>query len=100
MATYKKAAAGSSREQSTINMRVRAEQKRRISAAAELEHTKLSSFVMSAAEEKAERVIAEHSTTLVPADYFEALYASLDAPARPNRALAAAAAKRRRVVQQ
>jgi len=38
-------------------------------------------------------------TSFVPADYFDALYTSLDTPAQPNVALSAAAASARRVVQ-
>ena len=79
-------------------MRITAERKRKLQAAAELQDVKLTSFVVSAAEEKADRVIAEHSTTTVPADYFEALYKSLDS-AEPNPALAALAARPRRVTQ-
>lgn len=82
----------------TINIRARADQKRRLRSAAEIEHTTVSAFVMQAAEERADRVIAEHSTTWVPAEYFDALYANLDAPSRPNEALAAAAARPRRAV--
>lgn len=83
----------------TINMRVRPEQKRRIAAAAEIENAGLTAFVLGAAEEKAERVLAAHATTIIPAEFFDAFYASLDEPARANPALAAVAARRRRVTQ-
>ena len=75
----------------TINMRVQRDEKERIRRAAEIADVSVSAFVLSAAEEKAARVIAEHNTTFVSAEYFDALYASLDRPAHPNAALSAAA---------
>ena len=75
----------------TINMRVQRAEKERIQRAAELADVSVSAFVLSAAEEKASRVIAEHATTMVPADFFDALYARLDDAPVANAALAAAA---------
>jgi len=75
----------------TINMRVQRMEKERIQRAAKLADVSVSAFVLSAAEEKASRVIAEHATTVVPADFFDALYARLDDQAVPNAAMVAAA---------
>ncbi|HVA59855.1 MAG TPA: DUF1778 domain-containing protein [Mycobacteriales bacterium] len=48
----------------------------------------------TAAEERAEQVLAEHgSVTIVPAGFFDALLAALDDPARANPTLARGAAK-------
>ena len=67
----------------------------RIRYASALEHTSLSGFVVAAAAEKAERVIAEHAYTLVPSDYFERLLETLDQPPEPMPELAAAARRER-----
>jgi uncharacterized protein (DUF1778 family) len=80
----------------TINMRTDAERKRRLQAAADISHESLTAFVLSAADEKAERVIAEARTTPLPADFFDDFFDSL-AP-EPTPALADAAARLRRTV--
>lgn len=74
-----------------LEVRVAPERKALLERAADLSHVKVSDFVRSAAEERAEQVIREHDrTTRVPAEFFDDLLAALDAPARPNAALAAA----------
>ena len=70
--------------------------KQRLQTAAELSNTTLTQFILDAAEAKAEQVLVEHSTTVVPADFFDAFYASLDEPAADMPTLAAAARKPRR----
>jgi len=70
----------------------------RIKRAADLEHTSISSFMVAAAAEKADRVIAEHHTTPVPAAFFDELLAALDAPTAANPVLTNAAATRHRTV--
>jgi uncharacterized protein (DUF1778 family) len=55
--------------------------------AAELEHQSVSAFVLDAASERAEQVIAPASATVVPSDFFDRLREALDAPAVPNPAL-------------
>ncbi len=62
-----------------IETRVAPEENERIRFAADLEHTSVSSFVVQAAVEKADRVIAASAETIVPADYFDQLLAALDA---------------------
>ena len=50
----------------------------RIRYAAELANTSVSSFVVDAAVEKADRIIAATNETMVPADFFDSLLSSLD----------------------
>ncbi len=67
----------------------------RIRFASELAHTSVSSFILDAAAEKAEEVIAGHAYTLVPSGYFDDLLASLDEPAAVIPELVAAARRTR-----
>lgn len=82
-----------------LEFRVRPDRKSRIERAAALVHEPVSEFARAAAEEKADRVIREHeATTTVPADFFDDLLEALDAPPRPNAALARAALRGRESV--
>jgi uncharacterized protein (DUF1778 family) len=82
-----------------LEVRVRPESKARIEHAAALVDVPLSDFVRSAAEERAERVMAEHETqTRVPSEFFDELLAALDVPGEPSTALARAAGRARRAV--
>jgi uncharacterized protein (DUF1778 family) len=74
-----------------INMRTDAERKRRLQLAAELSHESLTAFVLSAAEERAERIIAEAHATTLPAEFFDVFFDSL--AAEPTPALRDAAAR-------
>lgn len=76
-----------------LNFRVREETERRLRIAAAASGQSLTDFVISAAEARADEVLATH--TVVSADYFDSLIAALDAPVQPNEALAEAAARRR-----
>jgi uncharacterized protein (DUF1778 family) len=79
-----------------FEFRVRSEVKDRIEYAASLVHQTLSEFARTAAEDRAEQVLREHSlVTAVPAEFFDDLLAALDEPARPNKALRAAARRAR-----
>jgi uncharacterized protein (DUF1778 family) len=80
----------------TINMRTDAERKRRLQIAADLSHESLTAFVLSAADARAERVIADSRTTPLPADFFDEFFESL-AP-EPTPALIDAVARLRRTV--
>jgi uncharacterized protein (DUF1778 family) len=80
----------------TINMRTDAERKSRLQIAADLSHESLTAFVLSAADERAQQVIAESRTTPLPGDFFDEFFDSL-AP-EPTPALADAAARLRRTV--
>lgn len=80
----------------TINMRTDAERKRRLQAAADLSHESLTAFVLSAADEKAERVIAAARTTALTAGFFDDFFDAL-AP-EPTADLVSAAARLRQTV--
>ena len=64
-----------------IEARLLPEQRASIDRAAAREGQSLSAFVVSAAVEKAERMIADETTTRVPASFFDDLLAELDQPA-------------------
>lgn len=76
-----------------IEVRVSPEIKARLERAAELDHHRsLSSFMLDAAQARAEDVLRQHEThTTVPARFFDDLIAALDAPAVANEALTRAA---------
>lgn len=80
----------------TINMRTDADRKRRLQMAADLTHESLTSFVLSAADERADRVIADSRTTTLSAGFFDAFFNSI-AP-KPTPALTDAASRLRRTV--
>lgn len=82
-----------------LEVRVRPDRKALLERAADLSHVKVSDFVRSAAEERAEQVVREHeATTRVPPEFFDDLLTALDAPVRPSNALAAAARRARKLV--
>lgn len=82
-----------------LEVRVRPDSKARLQRAAALTQVPVSDFVRSAAEERAEQVLAEHDTqTLVPAQFYDELLAALDAPGRPSPALSRAARRARHLV--
>ena len=58
-----------------------------------LQGTTVSAFVVDAAYERAEQVIDEHRSTLVPSDYFDRLLAALDEAPQVIPELAAASKK-------
>lgn len=74
-----------------IEARIEPERAERIRFASRLVDESMSAFMVRAAAERAERVIAEHTFTAVDDDYFERLLAALDEPARGVPALAEAA---------
>jgi uncharacterized protein (DUF1778 family) len=79
-----------------IEARVNPDSAERIRYASELEQMSVSAFMVAAASDRAERVIADHALTLVPSDYFDRLLESLDAPAaEPMDKLAQVAAAQR-----
>ena len=84
---------------SRIELRADPERERRIRYAAELEHQSVSAFVLGAAADRAEEVIASASTTVVPSGFFDQLWEALDAPATPSPALQRRAQALRRVDQ-
>jgi uncharacterized protein (DUF1778 family) len=82
-----------------LEFRIRPEAKQRIQQAADLLALPVGDFVRSAAEIRAEQVIRNNASTLVPVDFFDALLRALDQSARPNAALKRAARRRRTVLQ-
>jgi uncharacterized protein (DUF1778 family) len=82
-----------------IELRTEQSRERRIRFAAELSHQSLSAFILDAAASRAEDVIASASTTTIPSDFFDKLWASLEGPPRPNAALVRRARAKRRVSQ-
>ena len=69
----------------------------RIRYASALQGATVSAFVVDAAYNRAEQVIDEHGSTLVPSDYFDCLLAALDEGPQVIPELAAAS---RRVLQE
>jgi uncharacterized protein (DUF1778 family) len=74
-----------------IEARVEPAPAERIRFAASLRHTSVSRFMVDAAAEKAEQVIAEASYTEVPSEYFDRLIEALDGPPQVIPALQRAA---------
>lgn len=79
-----------------IETRVSVEARRRIDRAAALQGSSLSAFIVSAAVERADEVIAAHDTTTVPGEYFDRLLAAIDKPGPAPRLRAAAKRSARR----
>jgi uncharacterized protein (DUF1778 family) len=63
-----------------VEARLTSVQRRQIEQAAALAGEPLSGFIVAAALERAESVVAQLATTIVPATYFDRLLASLDDP--------------------
>lgn len=75
------------------------EREQRIRYAADLAHQSVSAFVLEAAAERAEKVIAASAATVVPSDWFDALWTALETPPAPNEALKRRSARARNVIQ-
>ena len=84
---------------SRLELRADPERERRIRFAAELNRQSVSAFVLDAAGEKAERVIAASTATSVPSEFFDKLWEALEAPPAPNEPLRRRAGEPRRVQQ-
>jgi uncharacterized protein (DUF1778 family) len=63
-----------------LEARLTSAQRREIERAAMLASESVSSFVVTAAVQRAEALVAERASTVVPAAYFDRLVASLDEP--------------------
>lgn len=80
-----------------VEARLTPVQRRQIEQAAALAGESVSGFIVLAALERAESVVVERATTVVTADYFDQLVASLDQPDEaPRLARATRTARRRR----
>lgn len=83
-----------------MEARVSPEERERIERAASASGLSVSAFMVSAAVDRAEEVIAATTTTTVPADYFADLLAALDVAERaPRLAKASKDARRRRRIE-
>jgi uncharacterized protein (DUF1778 family) len=83
-----------------MEARVSPDERARIERAASVSGQSASAFMVSAAVDRAEEIIAEATTTSVPADYFDDLLAALDEPApAPALTKAARRVRRRRRIQ-
>lgn len=63
-----------------LEARLTSAQRVEIERAAKLASESVSSFVVTAAVQRAEALVAEHTSTVVSAAYFDRLVASLDEP--------------------
>ncbi|HZL47401.1 MAG TPA: DUF1778 domain-containing protein [Solirubrobacteraceae bacterium] len=80
-----------------LDARLTSAQRLEIERAATLASESVSSFVVTAAVQRAEALVAEHSSTVVPPAYFDRLVASLDEPDEaPGLARAVRKARRRK----
>jgi len=78
-----------------MEARVSPDERARIEQAAAMRGVSVSAFLVMAAVEQADEIIADATTSTVPADYFDALLAALDAPdAAPGLAKAVSKAHR------
>jgi uncharacterized protein (DUF1778 family) len=68
-----------------VEARVAPRDRARIDKAAALEGQSVSTFIVTAAAEKADQVIAARTTTMVPAAYFDRLVAAIDRADRAPR---------------
>jgi uncharacterized protein (DUF1778 family) len=78
-----------------IELRAEPDQEERIRTAARLMNQSLTTFVVTAAVERADEVIATWSTTTVPAEFFDQLLEALDQPPMANEAMTRAVRRRR-----
>ncbi len=78
-----------------LETRLSPDERDRIERAASTAGISVSAFMVGAAVDRAEEVIAAATTTVVPADYFDGLLAALDEPeAAPQLAKAAKRTRR------
>lgn len=82
-----------------IELRAEPEREERIRYAASLAHQSVSAFVLDAAAQRADELIAESTVTVVSDEFFDTLLAALERPPKKNEALVRLAKKRRRVTQ-
>jgi uncharacterized protein (DUF1778 family) len=78
-----------------LEARLSPHERERIEQAASTAGLSVSAFMVGAAVERADEIIAAATTTVVPADYFDGLLAALDEPdSAPRLAQAAKRARR------
>jgi uncharacterized protein (DUF1778 family) len=79
-----------------VEARLSRDERDRIGRAAAFTGESMSAFIVLAAVQRADEVIAEQSSTVVPSDYFDQLLAALDEAPEPSPRLAVAAKRSRR----
>lgn len=82
-----------------IELRAEPEREERIRYAAALSHQSVSAFVLDAAAQRADELIAESTVTVVSDEFFDTLVKALERPPKRNEALARRAKQPRRVTQ-
>jgi uncharacterized protein (DUF1778 family) len=70
-----------------IEVRTDARREALLKEAARLSDQTLTAFILDAASQRAEEVVAQANTTVVPSAFFDALLVALDQPRTPNAAL-------------
>lgn len=78
-----------------LELRIAPQDKELIERAARASRLTTSAFVLQVTRQAAEEVLRRDQVTVVPPDFYEAMIASLDAPAERNEPLAEAARRRR-----
>ena len=81
-----------------IEIRAEPELDAHISRAAQLASQSKTAFIMTAAVERADEVVASCSTTVVSPDFFDQIHEALALPVRPNEMLVKAFARRRDIL--
>ena len=76
-----------------IELRTDRRSEKRIRMAASIKRQTVSAFMLEAAAQRADEVLAEARELTLPGEYFDAVWESLSRPPRPNRKLAAVARK-------
>lgn len=82
-----------------IELRAAPEQEQRIRSAAGLVNQSMTAFMLTAAVERADAVIATWSTTTVSPEFFDQLLQALDQSPTPNEPFAAAVRRRKAALQ-
>jgi len=83
-----------------IEVRTDPEREALLKRAASLTNQTLTSFVLDAAEQRANEVVAQASTTVVPSTFFDELLLALDEPPKANEAMRRAAHRAQQRVEQ
>jgi uncharacterized protein (DUF1778 family) len=83
-----------------IEVRTDPEHEALLKEAASLTDQTLTGFILDAASRRAEEVIAQKSSTVVPSEFFDALLTALEQPPESNAAQRHAAHRLERLVEQ
>jgi uncharacterized protein (DUF1778 family) len=83
-----------------IELRTDTEREALLKQAARLTNQTLTGFVLDAAERRAQEVVAEANTTMLPSAFFDQLLSALEQRPEANQALRKAARRRRRLIAQ